>query len=485
MPDYVWKPIEPLTESERKIDLGGMRPLYEGWRESKDRLELSSASQLSKFNQRLVRRLSVETGVLERLYDLDHGTTEALIAHGFAEELIKHGSTNIEPARLIDILRDQEAAIQLVMDCVAKKRAITKGLMHELHAILTKHEETTEAVDQFGNHLYIPLLRGQFKQLPNNPKRPAGGLHEYCPPLHVDSEIDNLLTWLPQYLKEDPIIVSAWLHHRFTQIHPYQDGNGRLARTLTTMILLGADLLPIVVVGIRKAEYIRSLELADGSDLTELAKLFATLERGAILQALSIEPDVQIAEPKSLTSAVIDSLADKLEKRRVQEVQELGGVNSLARDLREIAANVLRESFRALDTVVQELGGLSSAVNEEGSDKDTGHLHKGDVIRAAQEADKFANFAENHYLVQGSLEVHQHRLIFVVSFHHVGRDLTGIMEATAFAKLESFQDSENCPCSLDPFVFTYKTKFIEINDSFAKWLDAALAVALKSYVDRL
>ena len=76
---------------------------------------------------------------------------------------------------------------------------------------------------------------------------------------------------------------------------------------------------------------------------------------------------------------------------------------------------------------------------------------------------------------------------------HVGRELSGIMEATAFARLESFEDSDDRElvsqdfflCSLEPFVFTYKTKEQDITDSFARWLDAAVAVAIKEYGDRL
>lgn len=123
MADYTWKPIEPLSDDDRKIDLAAMRLLYENWRASKQRLQESSATQLADFNRRLIRRLSVETGILERLYDLDRGTTEALVANGFIEDLVSHSSTNIEPARLIDILVDQEAAVQVVIDCVAKRRA--------------------------------------------------------------------------------------------------------------------------------------------------------------------------------------------------------------------------------------------------------------------------------------------------------------------------------------------------------------------------
>ena len=55
-------------------------------------------------------------------------------------------------------------------------------------------------------------------------------IHEYCPPEHADAEVDRLVEWLASYRDEDPLIVAAWAHHRFTQIHPYQDVNGRVAR---------------------------------------------------------------------------------------------------------------------------------------------------------------------------------------------------------------------------------------------------------------
>jgi hypothetical protein len=67
------------------------------------------------------------------------------------------------------------------------------------------------------------------------------------------------------------------------------------------------------------------------------------------------------------------------------------------------------------------------------------------------------------------------------------------MEATAFSQLESFEDSEDresvsedsIPCSLEPFVFTYKTKEEDIADAFSRWLDGAFAIALKEYGDRI
>jgi hypothetical protein len=39
-------------------------------------------------------------------------------------------------------------------------------------------------------------------------------------------------------------------------------------------------------------------------------------------------------------------------------------------------------------------------------------------------------------------------------------------------------------CSVEPFVFTHRTKVNEIAEPFSKWLDASLAVAVKEYGDR-
>jgi hypothetical protein len=67
LPEYRWRPIEPLLDRERAIDLAAIRPLYESWRAYRERLQQSSQAGLREFNLHLVRRLSVETGILERI----------------------------------------------------------------------------------------------------------------------------------------------------------------------------------------------------------------------------------------------------------------------------------------------------------------------------------------------------------------------------------------------------------------------------------
>ena len=493
MSAHSWTFIEPLSDQERNIDLADIAPLYESWRATKSRLNGSSAGQLAEFNKRLVRRLSVETGILERVYDLDRGTTEALVAKGFAEELISSSSTNVEPSKLIDILRDQEAAINLVLECVSSRRELTKGILHELHTILMRHQETTNAVDQFGSRMEIPLLKGKFKTQPNNPKRPDGSVHEYCPPVHVESEVEKLLEWLASYSSEDPIIVAAWFHHRFTQIHPYQDGNGRLARALTTLILLRAELLPLVVDRDLRSKYIEALEEADRGGLSMLAEMFAQLERQTILEALSVDIDAEISHHSSVTAAVIENLTDRFSKRKSRKLAELRSVNDVAIELRSKTHKALAKFIDTFEPTLKQIGEVKRSATDGGPDRSNGHWYRFEVLKSATDAKTFANLSENHYFVKESIQVNRERLVFIVSFHHVGRELTGVMEATAFMQLLSYDDSDEgdspsrrfSQCCVAPFVFTYKTKPSEVASSFEHWLDAAFAVALQEFGNQL
>lgn len=443
---------------------------------------------LREFNERLVRRLSIETGILERLYDLDRGTTETLVAQGFAENLVSRGDTDIEPSSLIDILKDQEAAIQHAMSFVSGKRILTKAFLHELHAMLLRHQATTEVVDTLGNRSQRPLIKGKYKEHPNNPRRPDGGLHEYCPPIHVESEMDNLLKWHNDYRNEDPIIVAAWLHHRFTQIHPYQDGNGRLARILTTMVLAHHDLLPVVIEREDRARYIEALEKADADDLSVFASLLAGLEKDAILRALSIESE----EPASLTAAVISNIENKVERHREQQSTELRKVNEIAKILQGKVSKDLKLHITRLKDALSTIGDPRFWIDDIGPSHEHSRWYKSDVIKSAKAVKKFANFSEDHYFTKAAFEVSKERLVFVVSFHHIGRELTGIMEATAFFRLETKDDdappSEFHICSqppLGPFVFSNETQYKDVEKAFSRWLDEVFAVAVKSYGERL
>src|SRR5262249_34957312 len=161
-----------------------------------------------------------------------------------------------------------------------------------------------------------------------------------------ESEMDNLLKWYSNSEGEDPVVLAAWLHHRFTQIHPYQDGNGRVARALITLVLLKANLLPLVLDRDLRKEYIDALEAADEDNLALLVLLFSNLEKKTILQALSVDAESEIAHDRTVTRAVIDSLAAKFQRRRIAKDEQLRKVNSVAFVLRLKTRDVIEDTFK-------------------------------------------------------------------------------------------------------------------------------------------
>jgi Fic family protein len=88
--------------------------------------------------------------------------------------------------------------------------------------------------------------RGSFKKYSNKivSKYPDGTqkiIFNSTEPALVDKEIYELLKWTNQHLEKKeihPLVIISLFIYEFLSIHPFQDGNGRMSRLLTTLLLL-------------------------------------------------------------------------------------------------------------------------------------------------------------------------------------------------------------------------------------------------------
>lgn len=111
---------------------------------------------------------------------------------------------------------------------------IKEGHIHQLHKLLL------QVSSKDANH------RGRYKQLSNKvvAHYPGGSqkvIFNTTEPFLVKSEMDNAISWTNIQLETEalhPLMVTATFVYEFLSIHPYQDGNGRLSRLLTTLLLL-------------------------------------------------------------------------------------------------------------------------------------------------------------------------------------------------------------------------------------------------------
>ena len=65
--------------------------------------------------------------------------------------------------------------------------------------------------------------------------------YEAVPADRVAEEMDKFLTWFNDQSTMDPVLQAAVAHFWFIIIHPFDDGNGRIARALTDLLLARAD----------------------------------------------------------------------------------------------------------------------------------------------------------------------------------------------------------------------------------------------------
>jgi Fic family protein len=116
---------------------------------------------------------------------------------------------------------------------------ISKNYIQQLHQRLLKYSTSDD------RH------RGDYKTLSNNvvanyPDGIQKVIFTTTEPYLVENEMSDLINWTNQQFKINeihPLVIIALFIYEFLSIHPFQDGNGRLSRLLTNLLLLKNDYL--------------------------------------------------------------------------------------------------------------------------------------------------------------------------------------------------------------------------------------------------
>ena len=207
----------------------------------------------------------------------------------------------MEDATIKGLLADQESALEMVFSTVREERPLSHLVLCEWHALLTRHQETVVGLTPEGRRVQVPFEeKGVYKVRPNNPRRPDGVIHEYCPPEHCRSEMDRLFSLYADIRKKSypAEAEAAWLHHRFVATHPFRDGNGRVARLLMAYAYVRRGLPPPVIRAAERDAYIDALEEADGGNLRLLTEELAGLAMPTLRRAVRAAERVLESNPR-------------------------------------------------------------------------------------------------------------------------------------------------------------------------------------------
>ncbi len=137
------------------------------------------------------------------------------------------------------ITREQQEVIgyyktlQIILDNY-QEIDLSERYIHQLHGVLLKHSNK----DQSRKGKYKTLSNQVVANYPDGTQRT---IFKTTEPAMTAKEMEELLLWTHERLnKEDlhPVLITAAFVYEFLSIHPYQDGNGRLSRLLTTLLLM-------------------------------------------------------------------------------------------------------------------------------------------------------------------------------------------------------------------------------------------------------
>lgn len=487
----MWLPITDLSESDRSLASPEFATLQALWKDQRE--QLASHGALARFTEELKREWAIETGLIERLYTFDRGVTLALIERGIEAALIPHGSSDKDPAIVAAMIHDQLDVAEGLFLFVKGERDLSVGYVKELHAALTRNQHTTSAIDPLGRMMEIELARGDYKRRKNNPQRPDGKEHEYCPPEQVASEMEKLLRLHREHSEEDvsPEVQAAWLHHRFTQIHPFQDGNGRVARALASLVFIKGGMFPPVIRDNEdRLTYIDALERADEGDLQQLVDLFVQVEKRALVRALSLGS--RIADEARDIGQILGRLVQDIADRSGRADNGLAEAATLARQLQASANQRMMELRSAL------MGGLGTVkfrfyVDSRGSEERGSHWYRGEIIKAAQALGYVVNFETFRAWSRLKLEDIDggFRDEIILSIHGIGPEYRGALGAAVLLKrrldseseFESREgESESLVQPLVDEVFTISSYGgATLASRFDSWLETALMKGLETW----
>jgi Fic family protein len=481
-----WSPIEDLPHDWEVLASEELVPLQQVWSEQASHLRDTQA--LQTFNERLAREWAIETGILEKLYTLDEGVSRLLVERGFLSSLIAHGATDKDPDYVIALIRDQYDAVEWLFDFVDDERQLSTAFIKELHQLLTRHQVTTTVEDQFGTQFDTDLLKGEWRSQPTRIARVDGGSYQCCPSEQLSVEMDRLIALHHEHreLGVPPEIEAAWLHHRFTQIHPFQDGNGRVARALATLAFLREQYFPLVVRRSDRVEYLQALYAADRGDLAGLVTLFAKLEKKAFVDALGISRDV--LHERAGLSDILDAAADRLRERARDQERRMAGVFAYADALTELAHQRADETAALADKTISEIHRDYNAWDDWAkNDAARDSYFHYQIVEAAKKYRYFANTRTYRSWVRVVIRT-SFQTDILLSFHCLGAEFRGVMVCSPLTYRRESGGEDSAPqlsevelLAEEPFQFNYNDHRDVLLVRFGKWLDGVLAVGLDKW----
>lgn len=294
------------------------------WERFASRLEemrkKATSEALRNSGEVAVRAAAMDTGAIEGLYTVDRGFTMTVASQAFAWEHALEEKGEV----VRELFEAQLEAYELVIDAVTHKLPISEAWIRALHEKVCARQQTYRVLTDQG-YQEQELPKGSYKTQPNHVRLTEGSIHPYAPVDQVPSEMYRLLEQVrtPEFESAHPVTQASYIHYGFVVIHPFADGNGRVARALASVFFFRAHSIPFLVFANQRKPYFDALHQADLGRTRPLLAFF--LDRGIDTFQLVIDHllTVEAPGPESISARIrlIDEVALKLLEAAKQQIQ--------------------------------------------------------------------------------------------------------------------------------------------------------------------
>ena len=190
---------------------------------------------------------------------LTYGQTELLLMFGKVS-----GEGDLKD--FVDMNASQ-VGVEMVKEAVRdKSMPLTQNFIRQLHKVLLREDYTVYRDLPGGDQTGYTVHAGQYKTRPNSVITRYGDRFEYASPEETPSLMNDLVDWYNAAEKEGeltPVELAALFHYRYIRIHPFEDGNGRIARLMMNYIMARHGWPMIVIRNRKKTEYLEALHRSD------------------------------------------------------------------------------------------------------------------------------------------------------------------------------------------------------------------------------
>lgn len=176
------------------------------------------------------------------------------------------------PVSDIEEMKAHDVALSQIKEKANDKdRPLTENFIKELNKTILVKPFWKNAISPNGTPTRKRIEIGQYKTSPNSVQLYNGEVHEYASPEETPALMGDLLNWYNTSKDQiHPVQLAAEFHYRFVCIHPFDDGNGRVARLILNYIMLKNNYPPVIIKSDDKESYLTALQKADIGDIEAL-----------------------------------------------------------------------------------------------------------------------------------------------------------------------------------------------------------------------